>query len=214
MKTPAGPWTAGRGGDSARLFVAIRFPESLRAAVWDAASTLREAGPLVRWTPAGQLHITIRFLGGVPIRSIGGIDEGLRRAARGCADFTLRLGGVSAFPSLRRPRVLWLGAEPRPELSTLYSAVETALERCGFDPEDRAFRPHVTLGRVKRGSHGGSGPPDVSAELARAAEAVGFRAELEVSHLYLMRSRLGPAGATHTVEGEYPLGRADPPAAC
>ena len=191
-------------GDGARLFVAIRFPESLRAALWDATAPLREAGPSVRWTPVGQLHITLRFLGDVPTGSIGEIDERLSEAAAACASFTLPLGGVGAFPSLRRPRVLWLGSGSG-ELSTLHSAVETALKACGFAPEDRPFRPHVTLGRVKRGSRRGAVAPGESAELARAAAGVGFRTELGVSHLYLMKSRLGPTGATHTVAGEYPL---------
>ncbi len=205
----SGPATAprrpGEGGDRARLFVAIRFPESLRAALWAATVPLREAGPSVRWTPVGQLHITLRFLGNVPTGSIDRIDERLREAAAGCARFTLPLGGVGAFPSLRRPRVLWLGAGPGPELSTLYAAVETALGPCGFGPEDRPFRPHVTLGRVRRGSRRGAAAPGESAELAGVAKGVGFRTELGVSHLYLMKSRLGPAGAKHSVAGEYPL---------
>lgn len=205
-RDPVAPRRPGEGGDRARLFVAIRFPESLRAALWDATAPLREAGPSVRWTPVGQLHITLRFLGAVSTGSIGKIDERLREVAAGCARFTLSLGGVGAFPSLRRPRVLWLGAGSCSELSTLHAAVETALKACGFDPEDRPFRPHVTLGRVRRGSRRGAAAPGESAELARAAAAVGFRTELGVSHLYLMRSRLGPAGAKHTVAGEYLLG--------
>jgi 2'-5' RNA ligase len=154
----------------------------------------------------------MRFLGNVPTRSIGQVDEGLRQATARCARFTLPLEGVGAFPSLRRPRVLWLGAEHRPQLSRLYAAADAALKACGFDPEDRPFRPHVTLGRIRLRSRPGSRAPEASAELARAAQAVAFRAELEVSHLYLMRSRLGSSGATHTVEGEYPLGLASPSA--
>lgn len=219
MSGPTAVPRAGEGSATARLFIAIRLPESLRAATWDATATLRESGASVRWTPVGQLHITMRFLGNVPIRSIGDIDASLGNAAARCRRFTLPLGGVSAFPSLRRPRVLWLGAEPSPELSTLHSAVETALADCGFDPEERPFKPHVTLGRVKRRSPRGSRSPEVSRELAAAAAAVEFRATFEVRHLHLMRSRLGPGGAMHTVAGEYALGGGSrepvsPPGSC
>lgn len=192
--------------DHARLFVAVRFPESVRAAVWDAMAPLRATTASVRWTPVEQLHITLRFLGNVTVRSIPAIEEGLRDAAAACAPFTLRLGGVGAFPSLRRPRVLWLGADSGPGLQGLYTAVEKALEASGFAPEERRFRAHVTLGRVRRGSGSGSTKYGPSGELARIAATVDLHAESAVGHLYLMRSRLSPKGAKHTVAGEYPLG--------
>lgn len=192
--------------DHARLFIAIRFPGSVRRSIWDAMAPLRDTGADVRWTPVGQLHITLRFLGDVPAESIGAIDESLSEAAAGCERFTLPLGGVGAFPSLRRPRVLWVGGESGPGLSALYAAVEAALQRCGFEPEGRRFRPHVTLGRIRsRGRRSAS--PAESAALARIAGAIGFRAALEVDHLHLMRSRLSPTGAEHTVVGEYTLGK-------
>jgi 2'-5' RNA ligase len=191
--------------DHARLFIAIRFPEAVRTALWDACAPLREASDSVRWTPAGQLHITLRFIGNVPTRSIGTLAQRLREAAAGSRPFTLSLGGVGAFPSLRRPRVLWMGAESGPELSALHAAVEAALKDCGFEPEDRRFRPHVTLGRTRRGARRGATAPVETAEVARVAAAVDFSSELEVRHLYLMKSRLSPTGAEHTVAGEYPL---------
>lgn len=196
--------------ESARLFIAIRFPEDVRAAMWDAIGPLRETGGSVRWTPVGQLHITLRFLGNVPVGSIGAIDERLAAAAAGCRSFALSLGGVGAFPSLRRPRVLWVGAASGPELSALHAAVEAALEACGFEPEDRRFKPHVTIGRMRRVKRGGrreSAASDAMVDAARIARAIDFRAEVEVDRLYLMKSRLGPSGATHTVAGEYPLAR-------
>lgn len=197
--------------EGARLFVAIRFPEEVRSGVWNATGPLREAGGSVRWTPVGQLHITLRFLGNVPIESIGVIDERLGEAAARCVPFTLSLGGVGGFPSLRRPRVLWVRAEGGPELSALHGAVEGALEACGFEPGDRRFKPHVTIGRIRGMRRGGrrQSAAGATAELTRAAAAIDFHAEVDVDLLHLMESRLSPAGARHTVTGEYPLGRSD-----
>ena len=186
------------------MFVALRFPKSVRTRVWDATSPLRCTDLSVRWAPMEQLHITVRFLGDVAAPAVDEVDGRLAAAARDRGPFTLSLGGVGAFPSMKHPRVVWMGARPCAGITELHRSVEAALEKCGFDPEGRPFRPHITLGRVRTPRRGEASPIDPR-ELARAAEAIGFRMDVHLTHLYLMRSRLGAGGAEHSVRGSYPL---------
>lgn len=185
-------------GRTARLFVALRFPEETRREVWRAAAPLREADANVRWTPERQLHLTLRFLGEVAESRIGPIEAALAVPGAAARPFELAFGEVGAFPSLDRPRVLWVGVDGGPELPAVHESVQEALGEVGFEPEERAFRPHVTLGRVRTR---GRVPP----ALAEAAEGVAVDARCEIGALHLMRSRLGPDGARHDVRATIPF---------
>jgi 2'-5' RNA ligase len=186
------------------MFVALGFPQSVRTDIWNAASPLRDTDISVRWTPREQLHITLRFLGEVAAAAVAEVDGRLAEAARDREPFTLSMGGVGAFPSMKRPRVIWLATRPSAPMRELHRSVEVALDKCGFEPEGRPFRPHITLGRVRQPRRGAAPPLDPRG-LARAAQAIGFRANVDLTHLYLMSSRLGAGGAKHSVEGAYAL---------
>ena len=92
------------------------------------------------------------------------IEEAVRFAGQDTGPLDLRLDGLGAFPSLARPRVLWVGIEAPPALELLYDRLERGGEGIGFAPEGAPFRPHVTLGRVREGHRlptrraGGGGP--------------------------------------------------------
>lgn len=196
--------TRGSGGATARLFVALRFPEATRHAVWRAAAPLRETGAKVRWTPERQLHLTLKFLGDVPGARIPAIEAALAVPGAASRPFGLAFEGVGAFPSLARPRVLWVGADGGPDLPALHERVEDALGALGFEPETRPFHPHVTLGRVRTRGRA----PDA---LADAAGRVTVHERCEIEALHLMRSRLGAGGARHDVEATVPFVTADGP---
>ncbi len=193
------PSLARTRGSTARLFVAVNLPESVRRSIWTKTRTMRDAGLPVRWVPAEQLHITLRFLGSVDTGMISRVREALEPAAAGARPFRIVLRDVGAFPSLARARVVWIGVEPSPGLADLHRRVGEVLESLGFEPEDRPFHAHVTLGRARprRGLARGA--------LEEAAPRVAVREETEVSHIYLMRSRLSPDGARHSVEAACPL---------
>ena len=133
-----------------RLFVAINFPAPLREGIWTASTALRDAGLPVRWVDLAALHLTLKFLGSVAPQRTPEIVSGLEAATRQTRPFTLPLGGFGAFPSMERPRVIWVGCEGVPQLELLQHAVEVEMERLGFEVEGRPFHPHLTLGRVER----------------------------------------------------------------
>lgn len=180
--------------------MAINLPEMVRAMVYEAALPLREAAAWVAWTPPEKLHLTVKFIGEREDAALPALAGELGRAAHAHTPIPLAMGGIGAFPNFRRPNVVWMGVEPHPRLELLHHDVEQACERLGIEVEGRAFRPHLTLGRIGR-------RPEAEAlrALARARRHVTFRTEISVDALDLMRSDLLPEGARHTLVVAAPL---------
>lgn len=177
-----------------RIFVALNLPKKERDRIQRAARVLREGEIPVRWVDPDNFHITLKFLGEVRPERIAAIEEALGRVGDSTAPFTLGLRGFGAFPTIRKPRVIWLGVEASPELRCLKQDVEWALSDCGFEPETRAFHPHVTLGRADPSDGAGAfrGLDDTVAALR-------FKSSVPVRTLDLMRSQLSREGAQYSV---------------
>jgi 2'-5' RNA ligase len=182
-----------------RLFVAVNLPAAERRAAYDAAAPLRDARFPVKWVGEDSIHITLRFLGEVEEERIAPISGALASAVRAARRFDVGLGGVGAFPSMARPRVVWIGVERHPALELLANDVERALMALDFEPELRPFHPHVTLGRAER-----SARPAAFGRFEQLAATIGYQTSIPVGSVELMQSVLGPRGATYTV-----LSRAD-----
>jgi RNA 2',3'-cyclic 3'-phosphodiesterase len=176
-----------------RLFVAVDLPWALRQQL----ATLAAAGiPGARWVPPENYHLTLRFIGEAPAYRAEEIDHalaGLR--ARG---FSLTLAGVGTFEKGGRSSALWVGVERNPQLDHLQNKIETALQRCGLEPERRRFQPHVTLARLDNAAEG---------KLASFVQAHNlFRADpVPVAHFTLFSSQLGKEAPVYTAEVEYDL---------
>lgn len=183
-----------------RLFVAVFPPAAVQDAAYAWIETLRERGGGVSWVKRENLHFTMRFLGEVGDDGARRVREAAREAAAGVPAFEAALGEPGAFPSARRARVLWLGlSRGAAELTALARRLETALDRRGWEPERRAFSPHLTLGRVREPG------ADWSAALAGAAAAREPR-EFRVERLAVIQSRLHPKGSVYAVLEDAPLG--------
>lgn len=133
-----------------RVFLAINFPPALRNRVWTAAAALREGGYPVKWVAEDLIHLTVKFLGEVLPERLSAVEHALRDAVAGSRTFELPLGTFGAFPNATRPRVVWVGCEPVPALEILQDRVERAMEGVGYPVEGKPFRPHLTLGRVRK----------------------------------------------------------------
>ncbi len=191
-----------------RLFVALELPTSMRAALAPACERGRRGGIL--WVPAENVHLTLKFLGEVEYQRIPPLKEALAAAVTTAAPFRLSLNGCGCFPNGRAPRVIWLGVgEGGAETVAVAGAVEQALAPLGYAAETRAFRPHLTIGRVKDEKSGvTTASAKVKALAAYAAPAA------EVSALALIKSTLLPAGAAYDEVARFPFGAgAEQPAA-
>ena len=184
-----------------RLFIAVNLPKKERDGIHHAAHTLREQGLPVRWIDPDEYHLTLKFLGEVRTDRVDQIGAILGRVAAGSPSFSANLTGFGAFPTVRRPCVLWMGIEPTPALRCLKQDVEWALSSVGFERETRAFHPHLTLGRVEREDGAGAfrGLDKLIAELT-------YTHLIPVASLELMRSQTSRRGAAYTVLSSYPLG--------
>lgn len=176
-----------------RLFIAINLPLDLRQRLWEAAGPLRGAGYPVRWVAPDGLHLTLKFLGEVRPEREPDVVAAIGTAVQGAKPFVLPVSGFGAFPSLSRPRVVWVGCEPVPPLELLQHRVEQEMERLGFPLEGRAFHPHLTLGRAQREARAAA-----FRALERQVEALEFAAEARVESVDLMESRLSRDGARYT----------------
>ncbi len=174
-----------------RLFIAINFPDAMRKRLWNETAPLREVGYPVRWVDADKIHMTVKFLGDVDGSRIDDVRAGLVKAVGDTKVFCLPIGQFGAFPSPKRPRVLWVGCENLPVLELLADAVEREMSQLGFEPEKggHAFRPHLTIGRVRRDAR-----PAVLRGLGKRLDGLEFFEEPPVDSVDLMRSRLGSQG--------------------
>lgn len=174
-----------------RCFVAIEIPDAVTAAITAASEPLRSQLEDVRWVKPHNLHLTLRFLGEIDDAMAKSTASELRRRIGGHERFTLALSGFGAFPSPRRPSVLWAGIEASDVLSRLQSDCEAAVGEAGAEPEKKSFRPHVTIGRVRRGKKTG----DIGEALSDSSSGLG--GVFPVDRVVLVRSTLAPSGSIY-----------------
>jgi 2'-5' RNA ligase len=193
-----------------RLFIAVEPPPPVRrrlAAIQ--AEMKRLAGRNaddVRWVGPDNLHVTLQFLGAVPEQRVDAVKAAIAAAASEVAPLQLELRGAGAFPHGRKPRVLWAGlAGDVARLSALATSIGKALAPLGFPPEDRAFSPHVTLGRSREPR----GAPRLAAAIAGTAASAG--PSWRVGDVQLVQSHLSPSGSRYETIASFALGGPTPP---
>jgi 2'-5' RNA ligase len=178
-----------------RAFIAVDIPEEIRAAVEAAQARLKRArlGVKVSWTNIANVHLTLQFLGYVEEQAVAAISAALESLARERMGFDLNICGVGAFPSLSRPRVLWVGCEDvSAGLKAAALAVYEAMRPLGFEPEQRDFSAHLTLGRVRE--------PRSDVALTKALESIKQESfgVMRVRTVHLFQSQLHPQGSIYT----------------
>lgn len=155
----------------------------------------RLEGVPVRWVPVENIHLTLKFLGDVSLANVEMLKKILQTEVNGHHPFEISVGGLGAFPSIRRPRVVWVGVEAPAELAAVQSGVESAMARLGYAREERPFSAHLTLGRVSRNALGRD-----ERLICEAIESIklGFLGVARVNEVHLYKSDLHPNGAIYT----------------
>lgn len=166
---------------------------------------LRDAVPEARasWSRADNIHLTLKFLGDIPLPRVEKLSEAAARAIKDLAPFKIVVEQTGAFPRHGPPRVLWIGIDDfSGKLGELHARLEDESASAGFAKDDHAFHPHLTVARLRQPRH--------ARTLAEAHQQLEFKPqEIAVSELLVIRSELSSAGSKYTVVSRHPLGVSD-----
>ena len=186
-----------------RTFIAVAALDEVHVAALAAIDRLRAAAEGIKWVEPDNLHWTLQFLGDLSDVEMAEVCLRTVRVAKRHEAFTLEAHGVGAFPSVQRPRTLWLGAgEGSEALVTLQEDIEESLSSLGFRKEQRQFVPHLTIGRAA--SRGGSGGGLVLSErLAKLADYDG--GVMGVDEVTVYASELTRDGPQYHILARAPL---------
>ena len=195
--------------DTVRVFVAVGISDEAREQLISAMERIRRDVPQgIQWANPDGMHLTLKFLGNIPAPAVAPLLECLGPVGAKASPFPLQLAGLGMFPNRRKPRVLWAGVGGDLDaLARLQRAAEEAINGLGYPPEQRPFRPHITLGRPRRSVS--------DAQLARIGSVVSALAPphpvgWQTESVDVMQSELRPSGARYTVLGSVPL-KSPPP---
>jgi 2'-5' RNA ligase len=180
-----------------RTFIAIELPQDVKAILSRLQTALGEdKDTSVKWVNPQSIHLTLKFLGNVDTEAIPQITNAMAKSVKIAKSFSLQLSEIGAFPNTRSPRVVWVGLKGDTEiLSELQKRLEGSLETIGFPPENKAFSPHLTLGRVRNQIR-----PNQCRALAELLSTAKLKAAptFHVNSIDLMKSELTPKGAIYT----------------
>jgi 2'-5' RNA ligase len=183
-----------------RAFIAVDISEEARRLVAERINFLRAQFSDLRvgWDKPEKLHLTLKFLGEIPSENLTQVIAAVENAAKEIESFSLVLEGAGAFPPRGTARVLWLGVKDESQnLSEFQKRLEAETERIGFERERRAFKPHLTIARLKE--------PGKSRNLTDLHLQTEFPAvNFPVSEIIVYKSDLRPTGSIYT-----PLARID-----
>jgi 2'-5' RNA ligase len=185
--------------DSFRTFIAIELPPDVRARVAQHIACLRRELPGVRasWSRENNLHLTLRFLGNVPVADLPKLSDAVERATKTVSSFELTFAGCGKFPLHGRPNVLWIGAQASGVLD-LHVAIKEKLAAAGFAREARPFHPHLTIARLRQSQ--GARP------VAELHTSLGFApATFNISEVVVFKSELLKEGSKHTAISRHNL---------
>jgi RNA 2',3'-cyclic 3'-phosphodiesterase len=192
--------------ETLRAFIAAPLPDEITGQLGRVQRQLRRSVPeCVRWVEPSNIHLTLYFLGDVLTEHLSPIREALTVVTRNLQPFDFGVEGLGAFPSPHRARVVWVGIQdPSSWLALLHEAVVEAMAHLGFERETRKFSPHLTLGRIKRGT----GAQELR-ELGAVIEAsqVGVLGTATLEELILYQSTLKPDGAEYSPLAHFRLER-------
>jgi RNA 2',3'-cyclic 3'-phosphodiesterase len=179
--------------DIVRTFVAVDIPGEVKSRAAQLIERLRVAQANVKWVAPEHMHWTLKFLGDVDMLEIPEVCRAVKRAAEPLRPFDVEALGAGAFPDLQNPRTVWVGVgEGGEAMIELHDALARELGRLGYREENRRFRPHLTIGRVRQS------PVGID-ELGRLIEEhADFESGLStVYEVTVFASQLGREGPTY-----------------
>ena len=184
-----------------RTFIAIEIPKKVQSKAFSVIDKLSKETSSIRWVSRENLHVTLKFLGDVEDRDTYAVCQAVTEVTRQNRRFTVDCNGIGAFPSVEKPRTIWLGIdEPENRLSNMYAEMEDSLQKLGYPQEARQFRPHLTIGRIQ---HGRRNMGNLTTQMQNlSTTAIG---EIPVNELVIFSSELTRSGPIYTTLGRATL---------
>jgi RNA 2',3'-cyclic 3'-phosphodiesterase len=186
-----------------RMFCAFELPEAVRKGISEHSRKVRDAVPdaTASWSRPENIHLTVKFFGNVDQAKVPAISAAAARVVKDFSPVQIEVGKTGVFPRPSRPQVLWIGTEDSSGgLAKLQKQLEDEFAREGFAKEDRAFRPHLTIARIRK--------PHDAARLAQTHVEMNFNTvELTLAELVLFRSVLSSKGSKYTPISRHRLER-------
>ncbi len=180
-----------------RAFIALPIPEEIQNALGELQGRLKKALNQVRWTKPKNIHLTLKFLGEVEDYNVVPIEKALAEVATLYESFPVVADGLDCFPLKGSPRVIWLGLkEETGTLANLAASIEKAMEELSFPKENRAFAPHLTLGRLRQGQKPKISPQTIR-EMIQKEESTQL-GTFEAQEVLLIKSNLTPNGPIYS----------------
>ena len=135
--------------NSKRTFIALKIVPS--PALLDAYRKIKAVleGEKIKWVEENNMHVTLAFLGDTTVDLIDQITSNLEESLYNTDPVSLKIAGIGVFKNMHEPRVLWMGTEPDERMIATKMEIDQKLRSLGFEIEEREFRPHLTLGRIK-----------------------------------------------------------------
>ncbi|MFB3895726.1 MAG: RNA 2',3'-cyclic phosphodiesterase [bacterium] len=176
-----------------RAFIAIPLSEEIHHRLEELQSTLKKYQADVSWVKPSNIHLTLQFLGEIHPHLVEKVGQCLEEIVPTQPQFTCKIAGTGVFPNPKRARVLWVGVvQGKEQVIHLQSAIEKSLDILHMPKEDRAFHPHLTLGRVRS-------PKNLELVVNDLLQQSNLSfGTLTVSQVTLFSSKLSPAGAVYT----------------
>jgi 2'-5' RNA ligase len=182
-----------------RSFIAIELPETIKSALAELQQELKRSEADIRWVKPENIHLTLKFLGNIEEKLVDDIVKAIETTCNKYPEFDLEIKGMGVFPNIKSPRVIWVGVNSSEILTDLQHNIESEMAALGFEPENRKFTPHLTLGRFKSSRGKEALLEDIK---LHKDSKLGL---INVKSVYLMRSDLSPAGARYTRIAEISL---------
>jgi RNA 2',3'-cyclic 3'-phosphodiesterase len=177
---------------SSRVFTAVSLSEEARSHVTGIMDEAAARVSGVRWVPAVNLHVTLRFIGQCLPAGVAEMVEWMQKAARHLPA-EIEVGGLGGFPSAASARVIWVGArEETGTLDRVYNVLDKGADKCGFAREGRKYRPHITVGRARKK------PAALPVDLLETIFASGT-ITMDADEIVLYESILNTTGAEYRV---------------
>jgi len=187
-----------------RAFIAVEIPQRSHDAIERQIAPLRQilGNDLIRWVPSENMHLTLKFLGEAAAAHLNFLKQMISQVAGAHAPFDLQIGGLGCYPNRRAPRVIWVGIHAPPALAALHKNIEAGASRLGYDADERAFSPHLTIGRLRQNAN----PADLpKARDALNATQLGAIDIARVDAVHLFKSDLTNGGSIYTKLFSAPL---------